>query len=95
MNKLNPVNDMVVLKKIESSKTTLSGIVIPGAGDEPNQGVVVAVGPGKKKEDGTREPLQVSVGSKVVYQEHVGQTVKVDGVELLIVKESDIIAVFE
>lgn len=92
---INPINDLVVLKKIESNKTTLSGIVIPGAGDEPNQGVVVAVGPGLKKEDGTREPVLVAVGDKVVYQEHAGQSVKVDGVELLIIKESEVLAVFE
>ena len=94
--KLNPVNDLVVVKLIEKTKTTLSGIVIPDtASGRPDQAEVVSVGPGKKGEDGTRTPVCVKVGDIVIFDQLAGQGVKIDGVEMLVLKESDIFAVVE
>jgi chaperonin GroES len=96
MNKLAPLNDQVVIRRIEKIKTTLSGIVIPdNAGDAPDQGEVLAVGPGLKRESGERDAMGVQVGDIVVFAPHTGQTIKVDGEELLIIKEAELQAVVE
>ena len=93
---LRPLNDRVIVKRIESETTTASGIVIPdNAAEKPDQGEVLAVGPGKHDEDGDRIEMSVKVGDRVLFGKYSGQTVKVDGDELLVMKEDDLFAVVE
>lgn len=91
--KLRPLNDRVVVRRVDSQTVTKGGIVIPdAAAEKADQGTVVAVGPGKRI-DGTLVPLDVAVGDKVLFGKFSGQTVKVDSEELLVLKEEDILAV--
>ena len=94
--KLRPLHDRVIVKRIDSETKTASGIVIPdNAAEKPDQGEVLAVGPGKMDEDGDRMELSVKVGDRVLFGKYSGQTVKVDGDELLVMKEDDLFAVIE
>ncbi len=94
--KLRPLHDRVVVKRIEAERRTASGIVIPDtAGEKPDQGEVLAVGNGKILEDGKVRPMSVKVGDKVLFGKYAGQTVKVEGEELLVLREDDIMAVIE
>ncbi|GFP29655.1 MAG: 10 kDa chaperonin [Actinobacteria bacterium] len=91
--KLQPLADRVVVKPSESEEVTKSGIVLPDtAKEKPQEGEVIAVGPGKY-EEGKRIPLEVKVGDKVIYSKYGGTEVKVEGVEHLILRESDILAI--
>ena len=93
--KLSPLGDRVVLKQLEAEETTKSGIVLPGQSKEkPQQAEVIAVGPGGVV-DGKEVKMQVKVGQKVIYSKYAGTEVKVDGEELIIVRQSDILAVVE
>ena len=93
--KVKPLGDRVVIKSIEEVKTTASGIVLPGSAKEkPQMAEVVAVGPGGNV-DGKEITMQVSVGQKVIYSKYAGTEVKLDGVEYIIVRQSDILAVVE
>jgi len=94
--KLRPLHDRVVVKRIESETKTASGIVLPDAATEkPDQGEVLAVGPGRRSDDGKLIALDVKVGDRVLFGKYSGQTVKVDGEELLVMKEDDLFAVVE
>mgnify|MGYP001215214388 FL=1 len=94
--KLRPLHDRVVVKRLDNERTTASGIVIPdNAAEKPDQGEVVAVGNGKILEDGKTKPVDVNVGEKILFGKYSGQTVKVDGDELLVLREDDIMAVIE
>ncbi len=91
---LKPLHDRVVVKRLENETKTASGIVIPdNAAEKPDQGEIVAVGEGKKNDKGDRLPMDVKVGDIVVFGKYSGQTVKVDGEELLVMKEEDLFAV--
>lgn len=91
--KLQPLADRVVVKPSESEEVTKSGIVLPDtAKEKPQEGEVIAVGPGKY-EEGKRIPLEVKVGDKVIYSKYGGTEVKVEEVEHLILRESDILAI--
>ena len=93
---LRPLHDRVIGKRIESETTTASGIVIPdNAAEKPDQGEVLAVGPGKKNDQGVVSPLNVKVGDRVLFGKYSGQTVKMNGEELLVMKEDDLFAVVE
>ena len=93
---LRPLNDRVIVKRLENETKTASGIVIPdNAAEKPDQGEVLAVGPGKHDEDGDRIEMSVKVGDRVLFGTYSGQTVKVDGDELLVMKEDDLFAVIE
>ncbi len=93
---LRPLNDRVIVKRLENETKTASGIVIPdNAAEKPDQGEVVAVGPGKFDEDGDRIAMSVKAGDRVLFGKYSGQTVKVDGDELLVMKEDDLFAVVE
>jgi len=95
MMTIKPLGDRVVLKSVESEETTASGIVLPGAAKEkPQFAQVVAVGPGGVV-DGNEVTMQVSVGDKVIYSKYAGTEVKIDGEELIIVRQNDILAVAE
>ena len=94
--KLRPLHDRVIVKRLEEERKTASGIVIPDtAAEKPDQGEVLAVGPGKKNEDGKLSPVDVKVGDKILFGKYAGTTVKVDGDELLVMKEDDLFAVVE
>ncbi len=94
--KLRPLHDRVVVKRLEQETTTASGIVIPGnAAEKPDQGEVVAVGPGKTDEKGARVAMDVKVGDRVLFGKYAGQAVKVDGEELMVMREDDLMAVIE
>jgi len=94
--KLRPLHDRVIVKRLDTERKTSSGIVIPdNAAEKPDQGEILAVGNGKIQEDGTVRPMAVKVGDKVLFGKYSGQTVKVDGEELLVMREEDIMAVAE
>ena len=93
--KLVPLDDKVVLKKLQAEEVTASGIVLTGQEKEkPAQGEVVAAGPGGIV-DGKEVKMQVAVGQKVIYSKYAGTEVKIDGNEIIIVRQSDILAVVE
>jgi len=94
--KIRPLHDRVIVKRMEEERKTASGIVIPDAATEkPDQGEVVAVGNGKIGDDGKLRPMSVKVGDKVLFGKYSGQAFKMDGVELLQMREEDIIGVIE
>ncbi len=94
--KIRPLHDRVVVKRSEEERTTASGIVIPdSATEKPDQGVVIAVGNGKKDDSGKAIPLDVKVGDKVLFSKYGHQTVKVDGEEVLVMREDDIMGIVE
>lgn len=93
---LHPLYDYVLVKQLESEHKTLSGIMIPDiAAEKPNQAEVMATGKGKVLEDGNQHQLEVKAGDKVLFGKHAGQIVKVDGKEMLVMREKDILAVIE
>jgi len=91
---LRPLHDRVIVERLEQETKTASGIVLPdAAAEKPDQGKVVAVGNGKILEDGKVRPLDVKVGDKVLFGKYSGQAVKVDGKEVLVMREDDIMAI--
>ncbi|MFC6143385.1 co-chaperone GroES [Paraburkholderia silvatlantica] len=93
---IRPLYDRVIVKRIETQRTTASGIVIPdSAAEKPEQGEVVAIGSGRLLQDGTLRALQLKVGDQVLFGKYAGQTVKVDGEELLVMREEDVMGVLE
>ena len=93
---LRPLHDRVILKRLEEEKISAGGIVIPdSAAEKPIRGQVVAAGTGKILEDGRVRPMAVKVGDKVLFGKYSGTEVKVDGEELLVMREEDIVAVIE
>jgi len=93
---LRPLHDRVILKRLEEEKISAGGIVIPdSAAEKPIRGQVVAAGTGKILEDGKVRPIAVKVGDKVLFGKYSGTEVKVDGEELLVMREEDIVAVIE
>jgi chaperonin GroES len=94
--KLRPLGDRVVVKPSEREEMTKSGIVLPDtAKEKPQEGTIIAAGPGKILDDGKRETMDVKTGDKVLYAKYAGTEFKIDGDDLLIVKQSDILAVVE
>lgn len=94
--KIRPLHDRVIVKRMEEERTTASGIVIPDtATEKPDQGEVVAVGPGKRDDNGKLIAMDVKVGDRVLFGKYAGQTVKVSGEELLVMREEDIMGVVE
>jgi chaperonin GroES len=94
--KFRPLHDRVVLRRIEEDERTPGGIIIPDtAKEKPQQGEVIAVGPGARDEKGQVHPLDVKAGDRVLFGKWSGSEVKIDGEELLIMKESDILGVLE
>jgi chaperonin GroES len=94
MTKFRPLHDRVVVKRIESEEKTKGGIIIPGTAQEkPQEGEVVSVGPGARGEDGKVVALDVKKGDRVLFGKWSGTEVKIDGQDLLIMKESDIMGV--
>ena len=94
--KLRPLHDRVIVKRLEEERKTASGIVIPDtAAEKPEQGEILAVGKGKKDDNGKLIPIDVKVGDRVLFGKYSGQTVRVKGDELLVMREEDILGVIE
>ena len=94
--KLRPLHDRVIIKRLEEEKVSAGGIVIPdSAAEKPIRGEVIAAGNGKILEDGKVRPIAVKKGDKVLFGKYSGTEVKVDGQELLVMREEDILAVIE
>lgn len=92
--KIRPLGDKVLLKRVEAEETTAGGIVLPDtAREKPKRGIVQAVGEGKLLDSGERSEMQVSKGDEVIFSSFAGTDIKVDGDELLILDESDILAI--
>jgi chaperonin GroES len=91
---LKPLGDRIVVQPSEGEEQTSSGIFLPEtAKEKPQEGTVVAIGPGARDDDGNRIPMDVAVDDKVLYAKYSGTTIKVEGEEILILKESDVLAV--
>ncbi len=94
--KIRPLHDRIIVKRLEEERKTASGIVIPDtAAEKPDQGEIIAVGTGKILEDGKVRALELKKGDRVLFGKYSGQTVKVDGEELLVMREEDIMGVIE
>ena len=94
--KIRPLHDRVIVKRIDEERKSAGGIVIPDtAAEKPDQGEVLAVGKGKKTDEGKLIALDVKVGDKILFGKYSGQTVKVKGDELLVMREEDIMGVIE
>ena len=94
--KFRPLHDRVVIRRVEEEEKTKGGILIPDtAKEKPQEGEVVAVGPGARDESGALVPLEVKVGDRVLFGKWSGSEVKIDGEDLMIMKESDIMGVIE
>lgn len=94
--KIRPLHDRVIVKRLEEERTSAGGIIIPDtATEKPVQGKVVAVGKGKILDDGTVRALDLKVGDKILFGKYGGTEVKVDGEELLVMREEDVMAVIE
>ncbi len=94
--KIRPLHDRIIVKRLEEERKTASGIVIPdAAAEKPDQGEVLAVGKGKLLEDGSVRALEVKVGDRILFGKYSGQSVKVNGEELLGMREEDVMGVVE
>jgi chaperonin GroES len=92
--KIRPLHDRVIVKRLDEERKSAGGIVIPdNVAEKPDQGEVIAVGPGKRNEDGKREPLDVKVGDRILFGKYSGSTVKIEGTEYLVMREEDIMGV--
>jgi len=92
--KLKPLSDRVIVEPIEKEETTASGIYLPEtAKEKPQEGLVIAVGPGRLLENGERAPMEVKANDKVIFAKYAGTEVKLDDKKLLILKESDVLAI--
>ncbi|NTU60692.1 MAG: co-chaperone GroES [Deltaproteobacteria bacterium] len=94
--KIRPLQDRVIVKRLEEEQKTAGGIIIPDtAKEKPQKGEIIAAGPGKKSEDGKLQPLDVKPGDKVLFSKYAGTEIKVEGEELLMMREDDIMGVIE
>ncbi|MCF7986011.1 MAG: co-chaperone GroES [Methylovulum sp.] len=91
---IRPLHDRVIVKRVEEEKMTAGGIVLPGsAAEKPSQGIVLAVGNGKALDNGSIRALEVKVGDKVLFGKYSGNEVKVDGEEIIVMREEDIMGI--
>jgi chaperonin GroES len=91
-----PLHDNVLVKRLETTEEKVGGIIIPDtAKEKPQEGNVLAVGPGKLQDDGTRRPVGVVVGNKILFGKYAGTEITIDGEELLVLRESDLLGVIE
>lgn len=94
--KIRPLHDRLLVRRVEEERKTSSGIVIPdNAAEKPDQGEVLAVGNGKIQEDGKQRPLDVKSGNRILFGKYAGTAVKINGEELLVMREDDVMAVVE
>lgn len=93
---IRPLNDRILVQRLEAEQKTAGGILIPdNAKEKPAEGRVIAVGNGKTLENGTRRPLEVKVGDRILFGKWSGTEVKIDGTEHLLVKEEEVLAIME
>jgi chaperonin GroES len=96
MAKLRPLGDKILVKRVEAETKTKSGIVLPdSAKEKPKRGTVLAVGDGKRLDNGNRAPFSVKKGDEIIFTSYAGSEIKVDGEELLIMTEDDVLAIVE
>ncbi len=97
MAKLIPLNDKIIVEANDDEKTTKSGIVLPDTinKERPEQGTVISVGPGKMAKSGTRQPVSVKVGQKILFTKYAPNEVEVDDKKYLVISESDVLAIIE
>ena len=94
--KIRPLNDRVLVVRVEEEQKTAGGIIIPDtAKEKPQEGKIIAAGPGKMGDDGKRTPLNVKKGDKILFSKYAGTEIKLDGVEHIFMKEDDILGVLE
>jgi chaperonin GroES len=94
--KIRPLHDRIIVKRLDEEKKTASGIVIPDtAAEKPDQGEVISVGAGRRSDNGVLIPLDVHAGDRVLFGKYSGQTVRVKGDELLVMREEDIMGIVE
>jgi chaperonin GroES len=94
--KLNPLHDRVVVKRVDADTQSAGGIIIPdNVAEKPDQGIVLAVGQGRRTEEGTLIPMSLTVNDRVLFGKNTGDLIKIQGEELLVLKESEIYAVIE
>jgi chaperonin GroES len=94
--KLKPLNDRVIVSRVEKEQKTAGGIIIPDtAKEKPQEGKIVAAGPGKLDDKGNRIPLEVKEGDRILFSKYAGTEIKIDGVEHVFMKEDDILAVID
>ncbi len=93
---VRPLHDRIIVQRIEEGEQKIGGIIIPDtAKEKPQQGKVIAVGNGKTRDDGTRQPLDVKSGDTILFGKYSGQEIKLDGEEYLIMREDEVLAVIE
>ncbi|QFY43449.1 co-chaperone GroES [Candidatus Methylospira mobilis] len=94
--KIRPLHDRIIVKRLEEERTTAGGIVIPdSAAEKPMRGEVLAVGQGKTSDNGEVRPLQVKVGDKILFGKYAGTEVKIDGDEIVVMREEDVMGIIE
>lgn len=94
MMKIKPLNDILLVKRIEEEQKTTGGIIIPDtAKEKPQEGVVIAAGPGKSDDKGKRQPLMVKKGDRVLFDKYAGSEIKIDGIEHVFMREDDILGI--
>jgi len=94
--KFRPLHDRILVERVESEEKTAGGIILPdSAKEKPQQGKVIAVGPGKKAEDGKLLPMDVKVGDTILFGKYSGSEIKIDGNEYLIMREEDVLGIVE
>ena len=94
--KIRPLQDRLVVRRLEEERTTAGGIVIPdSATEKPSQGAVLAVGPGKQLDNGDTRALNIQVGEVVLFGKYAGTEVKIDGEEIIVMKEDDVLGIVE
>jgi len=92
--KIRPLNDRVIVKRVEEEQKTAGGIIIPDtAKEKPQEGEVVAVGPGKRDDDGKRIALEIKAGDRILFGKYAGSEIKIDGEEHIFMREDDILAI--
>jgi chaperonin GroES len=94
--KIRPMNDRILVVRVEEEKKTAGGIIIPDtAKEKPQEGKIVAAGPGKMGEDGKRIPMELKKGDRVLFAKYAGTEIKIDGVEHIFMREDDILGILE
>jgi chaperonin GroES len=94
--KIRPLNDRILVVRVEQEKKTAGGIIIPDtAKEKPQEGKVVSAGPGKMGDDGKRTPLEVKAGDRILFSKYAGTEIKIDGVEHIFMREDDILGIMD
>ena len=94
--KIRPLNDRVIVVRVEEKQKTAGGIIIPDtAKEKPQEGKIVAVGPGKRDDDGKRIPLEVKEGDRILFSKYAGSEIKIDGEENIFMREDDILGILD